>query len=130
MSTWITVCRTCKREDIDIKEKGILGHIFFQKICEALQDVFDDFKDLPKNALQLREANCLMNCSRGCNVSIQANDKISYSMGYFLPTSANARALVDFAAKHYLSSNGKVNFKEWPEEIKGHFLARNLPIPE
>jgi predicted metal-binding protein len=70
-----------------------------------------------------------MGCSNGCNVTIQAHGKLTYTLGNFAPGTETAEAIVEYAVKHADSSSGQVPYRTWPEPIKGHFVTRHPPLP-
>ena len=69
-----------------------------------------------------------MGCERHCNTAITAPGKLTYVLGMFTPTDASAEAVVEYAEAHAASETGRVPFKQWPQGVKGHFVARIPPI--
>lgn len=67
---------------------------------------------------------------RAVNITVQAKDKINYSLGTFEATEGDAEAIVEYAAKHAASETGQVPFREWPQGVKGHFVSRHQPLPD
>lgn len=120
MSTWITICDTCKREDW---ETGDLT----QTDGEALASLIE--AKAANGPVKTRRVSCLMGCKHGCNVAIQANGKLNYTVGYFRPDDEAAAAIVAYAELHSQSENGQVPYRQWPEGIKGHFVTRHPPLP-
>lgn len=78
--------------------------------------------------MQLQRTQCLMSCQRSCSAALHEEGKYSYVFGEFSPDSDSAEALLDFAAGYHVSDTGQVPFKQWPQGIKGHFVARIPPI--
>lgn len=74
--------------------------------------------------LEVRRQSCLMGCERHCNIAIQAEGKLSYVLGKFDPDADAASAIVEYAQRHAESETGQVPFKQWPQGVKGHFVAR------
>ena|SRR6056297_1871189 len=121
MTTWITICDTCKRENWTPETAS-------RTDGEALAALIED---APRDArLQLRRVSCLMGCNHGCNVAIQAAGKLSYTLGRFTPDEASAQAILDYAALHADSETGQVPYRQWPQGVKGHFVTRHPPLPE
>lgn len=120
MTTWITVCDTCKRpewtEGADQTDGERLA-----ALVEAAANGASDVKT--------RRVSCLMGCKHGCNVSIQAQDKLAYTLGDFEPDAYSAAGIVEYATAHAASETGQVPFRTWPQAIKGHFITRHQPIP-
>lgn len=120
MTSWITVCDTCKRaENGAVDADGTDG----DKLAVLLETA-------AQGRVQVRRHSCLMGCSRACNVTIQATGKIGYTLSDFTPTDADAAAIVDYAALHQASDTGQVPYRNWPEGVKGHFATRHPPLPD
>lgn len=119
VTTTITICDTCKREDWP--ERGMErtdGEVFAELIeTAALGDA----------RVQTRRHSCLMGCARACNIAIQAKGKLTYVLGTFEPDADAAQAVVDYAGLHSDSETGQVPFRSWPKGVKGHFVTR-LPL--
>ena len=122
MPTIITICETCKREDW--KEKGIKESDGFE-LAQLIEK-----SSVTEEKVITRRHSCLMGCDHGCNVTIQDNKKLSYVLGNFKPTSEDAEAIILYANLHANSTNGQVPYREWPQAIKGHFVARIPPIKD
>ncbi|SEA84539.1 DUF1636 family protein [Rubrimonas cliftonensis] len=82
--------------------------------------------------VRVRRFSCLMNCERGCSAAVSdvAGAKVAYVLGDFTPNADAARALVDYAALHAASASGVIAFRNWPEGVKGRFVARLPPPPK
>lgn len=119
MTTWITICDTCKH-DRDAASGGADG-IALAEMIEAASD---------GTGLRTRRVSCLMGCNHGCNVAIQARGKLAYTLGRFEPTAEAAGAIVEWARMHAQSPSGQVPYRQWPAAIKGHFVTRHPPLPE
>ena len=125
MTTTIIVCDTCRYsvEDKTTKtndgtEKAG-GEILAEQIEELAQGVEN---------LEVRRQSCLMGCERHCNTAVTAPGKLSYVIGKFDPTAESAEAIVAYASLHANSEKGQVPFREWPQGVKGHFVARIPPL--
>ncbi|WP_368184782.1 DUF1636 family protein [Aestuariibius sp. HNIBRBA575] len=121
MSTWITICDTCKREDWDADTAS-------QTDGETLADLIEAAA-AQKTDVKTRRVSCLMGCGHGCNIAIQADAKLAYTLGKFEPDTDSAQAIVDYAEKHAQSTSGQVPYREWPQGVKGHFITRHPPLP-
>lgn len=121
MSTWITICDTCKREgwEAELRDETD-GEVFAALIEKAAEG----------RAVKTRRVSCLMGCKHGCNVAIQAPGKLAYTLGDFEPDEEAAGGVVDYAELHAESETGQVPFRQWPVPIKGHFVTRHQPLPE
>ncbi|WP_272008131.1 DUF1636 domain-containing protein [Roseovarius sp. ZX-A-9] len=120
MTTWITICDTCKRDDwSEATHQRPHGEDLAELVEKAARG----------RTVRTRRVSCLMGCKHGCNVAIQANGKLAYTLGDFLPDSDAAAAIVDYAEMHANSDTGRVPFREWPQGVKGHFVTRHPPLP-
>lgn len=121
MTTWITICDTCKREgwdpELEPKTDG-----------ERLAELIEPLANKDKN-VRTRRVSCLMGCDHGCNVAIQAEGKLAYTLGRFTVDDDAANGIVAYARQHAASETGRVAFREWPQAIKGHFVTRHPPLP-
>ncbi len=115
MTTWITICDTCKREDWNAESDARTHGEDLAELIEARA---------AGREVRTRRVSCLMGCTHGCNVAIQAPGKLAYTLGRFTPDGDAAAAIVDYAEMHARSDTGQVPFREWPQGVKGHFLAR------
>ncbi|KQI69266.1 hypothetical protein AN189_06850 [Loktanella sp. 3ANDIMAR09] len=121
MTTWITVCDTCKRDDWNAASGAPTDGEALAALVEAAA---------ADTTLRTRRVSCLMGCAHGCNVAVQAQGKLNYTLGRFEATPEAAQGIVAYAAKHADSSNGQVPYREWPAAIKGHFVTRHPPLPD
>ena len=122
MTTWITICDTCKREDWDATQSDATDGEVLAKLVEAAAANAED--------VQTRRVSCLMGCTHGCNVAIQADGKLAYTLGRFEAEAEAAEGIVAYASLHAQSETGQVPFKTWPVAIKGHFVTRHPPLPK
>lgn len=116
-TTTIFVCDTC-RYSIEDKVDGAGrtgGEILAGYVEAAAEGVTD---------VIVNRQSCLMGCDRHCNTAISAPGKLSYVLGRFEPSEDAAAAVVEYAALHASSDTGRVPFKQWPQGVKGHFVAR------
>ena len=122
MNTWITICDTCKREGwaesgADLPDGEVLADL-----------VETAAKDVPN--LRTRRVSCLMGCTHGCNVTVQSNGKLNYTLGNFEPDQDSAKGIVDWATLHSQSETDQVPYRTWPVAVKGHFVTRHPPLPD
>lgn len=121
MTTWITVCDTCKRDNWAESGATMTDG---ETLAEAIEAIAQSSTDV-----SVRRVSCLMGCKHGCNIAIQAEGKLNYTLGDFEPNSESAQGIVDYATMHAASETGRVPFREWPVAIKGHFVTRHPPLP-
>lgn len=122
MTTWITICDTCKRDGWDQTDMA-------QTDGEALADLVETAATGLQN-VKTRRVSCLMGCRKACNVAIQAKGKLCYTLGEFAPETEAASGIVSYAMAHAASETGQVPYRTWPEAIKGHFVTRHPPLPD
>lgn len=118
--TEIIVCDTC---NYSVEEK-MLGEKTGGEILAEHIEALAAERELP-----VRRVSCTMGCERHCNVSIVGTGKLTYVLGKFDPDQDAAAAIVEYAERHRESDTGQVPFKQWPQGVKGHFVAR-IPAPE
>lgn len=122
MTTWITICDTCKHEDW--AERG-MSDTDGETLASLVEQAAEGLKNV-----ETRRHSCLMGCTRACNVVIQAQGKVAYSIGEFEASQDAANGIVEYATRHARSDTGVVPYREWPAAIKGHFVSRHPPLPE
>lgn len=67
---------------------------------------------------------CLWNCKRHCSVVLRDDERFTYFTGEHVPTAAQAQAIVTWFDLHGETETGEVPFREWPDAMRGHFIAR------
>jgi predicted metal-binding protein len=72
---------------------------------------------------------CLWNCKRPCSVIIRDDARFSYVTGDHPPERAQAEAILDWCVLHEATPTGEVPFRQWPDRMRGHFIARIPPAP-
>jgi predicted metal-binding protein len=116
MTAHLFVCETCGYDEKapDARRKGdMLAELIEQ---QALQ--------LKSHAVEIHRTRCLMACKHHCSVNLQEQGKIGYVMGDFSPDAEAASTILDYSIKYQQSETGQVNYAQWPEAIKGKFIAR------
>lgn len=119
--TLITVCDTCKRDGWRAGSGATDGERLAALVEAAAAD---------RPGVAVRRHSCLMGCAGACNVAIQSEGKIAYTLGRFDATSDAAEGIVAYAVLHADSDTGQVPFRTWPAAIKGHFVTRHPPLPK
>lgn len=121
MTTWITVCETCKRPGWQPGGSGLTDGERLAELVEAAA--------VGVCGVAVRRHPCLMGCERACTVALQAGGKMGYSLAGFAPEPDMAQAIVTYAAHHAESGTGIVNWTDWPEAVKPRFVARHPVLP-
>ena len=122
MTSWITICDTCKREGWDAGDMSATDGERLAALVEAAAE------GVP--GLRTRRVSCLMGCTHGCNVAVQGAGKLNYTLGRFEAVPEAAEGIVAWAALHAQSETGQVPYREWPQAVKGHFVTRHPPLPD
>lgn len=121
MTTWITICDTCKRDGWDQTDMAQTDGEKLAALVEGLAN---------GGEVRTRRVSCLMGCSHGCNIAVQAKGKLAYTLGRFEPDAEAAEAILAYARMHAQSDSGVVPFRQWPVGVKGHFVTRHPPLPQ
>ena len=122
MTTWITICDTCKCEGW---ENGDMALTDGERLAALVETAAAGLE-----AVKTRRVSCLMGCKKACNVAIQGAGKLNYTLGEFIPEADAAAGIVAYAKAHADSDTGRVPFREWPLAVKGHFVTRHPPLPD
>ncbi len=122
MTTWITICDTCKQDGWDTGDMQQTDGEALAALVEAAATGLQDVKT--------RRVSCLMGCKKACNVAIQGAGKLNYTLGEFTPSAEAADGIVAYAKAHAGSETGQVPYREWPQAVKGHFVTRHPPLPQ
>ena len=118
----LVFCTTCKHApDQKIDEDGKTGgEVLIERVREVLSSQGRD-------DIQIAQQECLWSCKRHCNVWFRDTERFSYIAGDFEPTSDAAEAIVAWFDLHGESELGTVPFRQWPDGMRGHFIARMPP---
>lgn len=122
MTTWITICDTCKRDGWEERKTDVTDGEVLARLVETAAE--------NSQTVRTRRHSCLMGCTRGCNITVQARGKVNYTLGEFEPIAEAAEAIVSYAELHAEMDTGVVPFRQWPQPIKGHFVTRHPPLPQ
>ncbi|MEM7508399.1 MAG: DUF1636 domain-containing protein [Pseudomonadota bacterium] len=115
-TTTILVCDTCR---FSAEEKTAPdGRTGGEMLAAEVERI------AAERGVAVARVSCLMGCERHCNTAISAPGKLTYVLGKFDPVIESAEAVVDYALLHGASETGQVPFKQWPQGVKGHFIAR------
>lgn len=123
----VVVCNTCRlsaeRRENDGRGPGD------PRDGALLEQVMRDVQaaDPKLQGVVIQAMPCLFACSRSCTVHIRAPGKVGYVLGDFVPAEEDARSILEYAAAHAASEEGRVPFREWPQGVKGHFITRTPP---
>ena len=124
MTARLVVCATCRfSSEEPVDAAGLSGG---RRFLDAVTAVIEENGVAE---LRVEEQACLWACSSHCSVYLAEEGKPAYLAGRFAPTPEDAEAIVAFARLYANSLEGAVPYREWPEGVKGHFIARLPVIP-
>ena len=119
----IVMCSTCRfPEGPKIDATGKTGGETLIAAMRAL------LAELGRNDVDLVEQACLWNCTQSCSVAIRDPQRFSYITGRHEPSRAQAEAILQWFDAHGQSETGEVPFAQWPQRMRGHFIARMPPL--
>ena len=119
----LVVCITCKFPDgRKFAEDGRTGG---QTLIAALHDVL---AEQGRSDVEVVEQTCLWNCAQACSVAIRDTERFSYITGRHEATQAQASAILQWYDAHGATATGEVPFRQWPDAMRGHFIARIPPV--
>lgn len=119
----IVVCNSCRFPDgRKLNDEGQTGG---QVLAAALRSVLSAAQ---RSDVDVVEQTCLWNCTQSCSVAIRDSERFSYITGRHEATPAQAEAILQWFDKHGNSPTGEVSFREWPDAMRGHFIARLPPF--
>ena len=119
----LVVCSTCKfsAEAKHAPDGRTGGEI----LIAAMHDVLAEQE---RNDVSVQTQICLWNCTRPCSVVMRDDERFSYVTGGNEPTKAQAEAILKWFDAHGATETGEVPFKQWPQAMRGHFIARMPPV--
>lgn len=119
----VVCCTTCRHSDTAVAADGIRGGARLAAELDAVKAADPD----RYVAVAVQEMRCLFACADHCTVHLRAPGRIGYVLGRFTPDTEAARAILDYAVLHAQSDEGEVDYRLWPEGVKGHFITRTPP---
>ena len=119
----LVICTTCKfSETAKFAPDGRTGG---EMLLAEVRGVLDR---AGRSDVEIEPQVCLWNCTRACSVVLQDEQRFSYVTGSNTPDGAQAEALVQWFDLHGQTQDGSVPFKQWPQLMRGHFIARIPPV--
>lgn len=118
MTQKLTVCTTCKfSKESAYDNDGRTGG-------ELLRNLLEDSRSVRGLSLDIVGHECLWACKHSCAVLLEDEKRTGYLAGYFSPEDKDAQAILDWCEAHDRTEDGNVPFIEWPQGMRGHFIAR------
>lgn len=115
----IVMCTTCRysaaeKTGPDGRSGGetFIAHMRDAMTARRIEDVW------------LQTQPCLWNCKRHCSVILRDDQRFTYVTGDHEPTREQAEAILDWFQSHGDTVSGEVPFGQWPDRMRGHFIAR------
>ena len=119
----LVICTTCKfSETAKFAPDGRTGGEML------LAEVLGVLARAGRSDVEIEPQVCLWNCTRPCSVVLQDEARFSYVTGSNTPDASQAEALVQWFDLHGQTQDGSVPFKQWPQLMRGHFIARIPPV--
>lgn len=125
MTARLVVCTTCRfSSEETVDAAGLSGG---QSLLAAVTTAVEA---AGAGDLRIEAQACLWACSSHCSVYLSQPGKPGYLAGRFAPTTQDAEAIIAFARLYADSLGGSVPYRDWPEGMKGHFIARLPAQPD
>lgn len=119
MTARLVVCTTCRfSSEEPVDAAGMSGG---QRLLAAVTSAVEV---AGADGLRVEGQACLWACSSYCTIYLNQPGKPAYLAGGFAPTAQDAQAIIAFAQLFADSPQGAVPYRDWPEGMKGHFIAR------
>lgn len=118
----IVMCTTCRHSPAEkFGPDGLTGGETL--IAHVRDAIAERGSELP-----VQTQACLWNCKRHCSVILRDEQRFSYFTGDHEPSREQAEAILDWFDLHGQTETGEVPFRQWPDRMRGHFIARIPPV--
>jgi predicted metal-binding protein len=121
----LVICNSCRFPDG--RKIGDDGRSGGQTLLDAMSEVL---RGQQRTDVRVVSQTCLWNCTQSCSVVFRDSDRYSYVTGRHEPSLAQASAILEWFDVHGQTAKGEVPFRQWPQAMKGHFIARMPPEDE
>ena len=118
----IVICTTCKHADgrkLDDAGRSAGSYL--------IDEMGSLLAEKGRADVTLQTQACLWNCTRPCSVVLRDDERLSYVTGGNAPTREQAEAILAWFDLHGQTETGEVPFRQWPDQMRGHFIARMPP---
>jgi predicted metal-binding protein len=119
----LVLCNTCRFPNGE--KFGEDGRTGGQTLIDALRALLVQQE---RADIDVVEQACLWNCAQSCSVVIRDTERFSYITGKHDASKAQAEAILQWFDAHGASETGEVPFQQWPDLMRGHFIARIPPV--
>jgi predicted metal-binding protein len=119
----LVICTTCKfSSDSKTAPDGRTGG---EILLGHMRDIL---AEKGRTDVDVEPQACLWNCTRPCSVIMRDDERFSYVTGGNEPSVSQAEALLAWFDAHGQTEKGEVPFRQWPQAMRGHFIARIPPV--
>ncbi|MBP2231483.1 putative metal-binding protein [Azospirillum agricola] len=125
MPVELVVCETCRHPEDPPEATPRAG----AQLAGLMERALAADPDLA-GRVRLRPLRCLMSCRRPCAVAVRAAGRMSYVLGDLPADEASVETLTAYLRAYADTPDGIVPFKQWPQGVKGRFVARMPPLDE
>ena len=118
MGVTVTVCASCKLTP-GLPNDG--------EVCadgDRLAEILEDQARQASASIRILRHDCLWACRRSCAILIQSEGRAGYLAGDFVPDASAAEAIIAWSLAYAETEDGAVPYAQWPDGMKGHFIAR------
>jgi predicted metal-binding protein len=123
-TTILYVCVTCRGNTADAPDAERPDPRPGARLLAAVERRLADDGD---KGIAVVPANCLSNCPRGCSAAVSASGKWTYVIGDLDPD-RHAGDVVEFARLHRAHEQGVPEWRDRPEHVRKHTIARVPPV--
>jgi len=125
MTTILYICVTC-RGTPPVEAPAALRP-GARLLAEVEQRLAADRANGGGEGIDVVPANCLSNCPRGCSAAVSGSGKWTYVIGDLDPD-RHAGDVIDFARLHRAHEQGVPEWRDRPEHVRKHTIARVPPV--
>jgi predicted metal-binding protein len=119
----IVFCTTCRYSAQEkLGPDGVSGG---ETLARHMEDLL---QAKSRRDIGIARQACLWNCTRHCSVVLRDDRRFTYFTGNHAPTRTQAEAILDWFDRHGETPTGEVPFRQWPDAMRGHFIARIPPV--
>lgn len=118
----IVFCTTCRHSaEAKLDPDGMTGG---ETLARHMEDLL---RGLGRSDVRISRQACLWNCSHPCSVVLRDDERFTYVTGRHVPALAQAEAILMWFDAHGRTATGEVPLRQWPDAMRGHFIARFPP---
>ncbi|SIS90955.1 DUF1636 domain-containing protein [Insolitispirillum peregrinum] len=122
----LLVCETCRHPEDPATTPADDAAPLPRSGEKLLAMARDHLADVP--GVRVDSMRCLMACRRPCAVHLRGPGRMAYVLGDFPAEDSSVATLAEYIRHYHASSDGVVPFKDWPQGVKGRFIARIPPV--